>query len=63
MATRSRRNVVDTVSMLDLELAAPLFDALPPACWLALVGDIDQLPSGPGQVLAARIDRARRLIA
>jgi exodeoxyribonuclease V alpha subunit len=45
--------VVDETSMLDLELAASLLEALPPACRLVLVGDVDQLPSvGPGQVLA-----------
>jgi exodeoxyribonuclease V alpha subunit len=45
--------IVDEASMLDLELAAALLDALPPACRLVLVGDVDQLPSvGPGQVLA-----------
>jgi exodeoxyribonuclease V alpha subunit len=45
--------IVDEASMLDLELAAALFDALPPTCRLVLVGDVDQLPSvGPGQVLA-----------
>lgn len=45
--------VVDEASMLDLELAAALLEALPPTCRLVLVGDVDQLPSvGPGQVLA-----------
>jgi exodeoxyribonuclease V alpha subunit len=45
--------VIDEASMLDLPLAAALFAALPPACRLVLVGDIDQLPPvGPGQVLA-----------
>jgi exodeoxyribonuclease V alpha subunit len=45
--------VVDEVSMLDIELAAALLEAVPPGCRLVLVGDSDQLPSvGPGNVLA-----------
>lgn len=45
--------VIDEVSMLDVELAAALVEAIPPACRLVLVGDADQLPSvGPGNVLA-----------
>jgi len=45
--------VIDEVSMLDIELAASLLEALPPGCKLVLVGDADQLPSvGPGNVLA-----------
>jgi exodeoxyribonuclease V alpha subunit len=45
--------VVDEVSMLDVELAAHLVEALPDGCRLVLVGDADQLPSvGPGDVLA-----------
>ncbi len=45
--------VVDEVSMLDIELAAALFRAVPPRCRVLLVGDADQLPSvGPGSVLA-----------
>ena len=44
--------VVDEVSMLDVELAADLLEAVPPGCRLVLVGDADQLPSvGPGNVL------------
>ncbi len=44
--------VVDEVSMLDVELAAHLLEAVPPSCRLVLVGDSDQLPSvGPGNVL------------
>ena len=44
--------VVDEVSMLDIELAARLLEAIPPGCRLVLVGDADQLPSvGPGNVL------------
>ncbi len=45
--------VIDEVSMLDVELAAALVEAIPPACRLILVGDADQLPSvGPGNVLS-----------
>jgi exodeoxyribonuclease V alpha subunit len=44
--------VVDEASMLDIALAAHLFEAVPPHCRLVLVGDADQLPSvGPGNVL------------
>ncbi|NLO89871.1 MAG: ATP-dependent RecD-like DNA helicase [Clostridia bacterium] len=45
--------VVDEVSMLDIELAASLFDAVDPMrTMVLLVGDADQLPSvGPGNVL------------
>ncbi|CAK8054082.1 SF1B family DNA helicase RecD2 [Eupransor demetentiae] len=45
--------IIDEASMLDIELAAKLLDALPPYIHLILVGDQDQLPSvGPGNVLA-----------
>jgi exodeoxyribonuclease V alpha subunit len=45
--------VIDEVSMLDVELAAMLLEAVPPATRIVLVGDADQLPSvGPGNVLA-----------
>jgi exodeoxyribonuclease V alpha subunit len=45
--------VVDEVSMLDIELAAALLEAVPQGCRIVLVGDSDQLPSvGPGNVLA-----------
>ena len=45
--------VIDEISMLDIELAAALLEAVPPDCRLVLVGDSDQLPSvGPGNVLA-----------
>ncbi len=44
--------IVDEASMMDIELAAGLLDALMPNCSLLLVGDRDQLPSvGPGSVL------------
>jgi len=58
--TRNRNNpldagcfvVVDESSMLDVETAAALLDALPPDGRLLLVGDRFQLPSvGPGYVL------------
>ncbi len=49
--------VVDEVSMLDIQLARALFAAVPRGATLALVGDIDQLPSvGPGFVLRAIIE-------
>jgi len=44
--------IVDEASMMDIELAASLLDALAPQSSLVLVGDRDQLPSvGPGSVL------------
>jgi exodeoxyribonuclease V alpha subunit len=44
--------IVDEASMLDTRLAAALFQAVPAAAHLMLVGDTDQLPSvGPGNVL------------
>lgn len=44
--------IIDEASMLDVELAASLLEAVPPTCRLVLVGDADQLPSvGPGNVL------------
>jgi exodeoxyribonuclease V alpha subunit len=44
--------VVDEASMIDTVLAYNLLKAVPPACQLVLVGDVDQLPSvGPGNVL------------
>jgi exodeoxyribonuclease V alpha subunit len=40
------------VSMVDIVLFYNLLKAVPPACQLILVGDVDQLPSvGPGSVL------------
>lgn len=45
--------LVDEASMLDVSLAASLFEAIPDDARLVLVGDVDQLPSvGPGRVLA-----------
>ena len=44
--------VVDEMSMLDMQMAAHLLDAVPAGASLILVGDADQLPSvGPGNVL------------
>jgi exodeoxyribonuclease V alpha subunit len=52
--------VVDEVSMLDVELAQRLLDAVPTGCRVVLVGDADQLPSvGPGNVLADLIASGR----
>ncbi|HUY18926.1 MAG TPA: ATP-dependent RecD-like DNA helicase [Candidatus Binataceae bacterium] len=49
---RTNYLIVDEASMMDIELAASLLDALPPQSTLLLVGDRDQLPSvGPGSVL------------
>lgn len=45
--------IVDEASMLDIELAAALFDACGPNTRLVLVGDVNQLPPvGPGQPFA-----------
>lgn len=44
--------VVDEASMVDIQIAHRMLDALPGGCGLLLVGDANQLPSvGPGQVL------------
>lgn len=44
--------LVDEASMLNLQLADSLLDAIAPSSRLVLVGDVDQLPPvGPGQVL------------
>ncbi len=52
--------IVDETSMLDCSLARHLIEAMPAACRLILVGDVDQLPSvGPGRVLADLIDSQR----
>ncbi|MFT3921947.1 MAG: ATP-dependent RecD-like DNA helicase [Myxococcales bacterium] len=49
--------LVDEASMLNLQLAHRLFEAIPPQVPLVLVGDVDQLPPvGAGQVLRAVID-------
>ncbi|HEX7124963.1 MAG TPA: AAA family ATPase, partial [Thermodesulfobacteriota bacterium] len=55
--------IVDEASMLDVVLAYALVRALPAACQLVLVGDVDQLPSvGPGSVLADVIDSGRAAV-
>ncbi|MGB9903675.1 MAG: ATP-dependent RecD-like DNA helicase [Desulfotomaculales bacterium] len=44
--------IVDEVSMVDVELAAELFEAVPDDLQVVMVGDVDQLPSvDPGSVL------------
>jgi exodeoxyribonuclease V alpha subunit len=49
---RANYLVIDEASMMDIELAASVTEALPPSAALLLVGDRDQLPSvGPGSVL------------
>ena len=49
--------IVDECSMIDVELAAALFGALPENVRLLFVGDADQLPSvGPGAVLRDLIE-------
>ena len=49
--------LVDEASMLDVQLAHALLEALPTAASLVLVGDADQLPPvGPGPVLRELID-------
>jgi len=45
--------IVDEASLIDLELADALLDALPPAAPLVLIGDAQQLPAiDVGQILA-----------
>ena len=49
--------IIDEASMLDVELAASLVEALEPRTRLILVGDANQLPSvGPGRVLADLVE-------
>jgi exodeoxyribonuclease V alpha subunit len=44
--------LIDEASMMDLRLARALLEAIPRHAMVALVGDVDQLPSiGPGNVL------------
>lgn len=48
--------VVDEFSMVDIFLAAKLFESLTPGTKVLMVGDVDQLPSvGPGAVLSEMI--------
>ena len=52
--------IVDETSMLDCQLAASLFRAIPARAHLVLVGDVNQLPSvGAGNVLMDLIDGRR----
>ncbi len=52
--------IVDETSMVPIELACALLDALPNTTRLVLVGDVDQLPSvGPGAVLRDVIESGR----
>lgn len=61
---RNRKNplngdlvIIDEFSMVDLELAFRLFEAIPQGCSVLIVGDFNQLPSvGPGRVLRDIID-------
>ena len=57
--------VVDEASMLDIELAAALVDAIDPTrTRLVLVGDVNQLPPvGPGRPFADLIESARIPVA
>ena len=57
--------VVDEASMLDVELADALFEAIDPAVTrLVLVGDVNQLPSvGPGRVFGDLIESGRVPVA
>lgn len=49
--------VIDESSMVDLELASSLLQALKPGTRLLIVGDVNQLPSvSPGQVLSDLIE-------
>jgi exodeoxyribonuclease V alpha subunit len=44
--------IIDESSMLDLELANYLFEAIPDSCSVVLIGDVDQLPAiGAGNTL------------
>ena len=57
--------LVDECSMLDVELARALFEAIDPSrTRLALIGDANQLPSvGPGRVFADLIDSGKVPVA
>ncbi|MGE3175358.1 MAG: ATP-dependent RecD-like DNA helicase [Planctomycetota bacterium] len=56
--------VVDESSMLDVQLAAALLQAVPATMPLVLVGDQNQLPSvGPGNVLADVLGCGRAAVA
>ncbi|KAI5913141.1 exodeoxyribonuclease V subunit alpha [Thauera sp. 2A1] len=53
--------VVDEASMLDLALAARLFDALPPAARVVLLGDKDQLAAVEAGAVFAELSATRTL--
>ena len=56
--------IIDEASMLDLNLAYHLFDAVDEGCSVILVGDADQLPSvGAGDVLADIINSKHITVA
>lgn len=49
--------IIDECSMVDITLAASLFQAIPSKCRVILVGDKDQLPSvGPGRMFGDLVD-------
>lgn len=49
--------IIDECSMVDIPLAANLFQAIPHHCRVILVGDKDQLPSvGPGRMFGDLVD-------
>ena len=49
--------IIDEASMIDLNLAHKLFQAIKSSCQVVIVGDVDQLPSvGAGQFLSDLID-------
>jgi exodeoxyribonuclease V alpha subunit len=51
--------LIDEASMVDIQLANALLQAIPPHAALVIIGDIDQLPSiGPGQFLKDLINSA-----
>jgi exodeoxyribonuclease V alpha subunit len=52
--------IIDECSMVDIPLAASLFQAIPQNCRMILVGDKDQLPSvGPGRMFGDLIDNGQ----
>lgn len=49
--------IIDEASMIDTQLTASLFEAIPATSHIVLVGDSDQLPSvGPGNILSDLIE-------
>lgn len=52
--------IIDEFSMVDTELCAALFEAIPWSCRVLLVGDADQLPSvGPGNILRELLESSK----